>query len=411
MAKVKDAFLLGMKNLVRRKLRSYLTMIGIFIGIATVVSLISLGQGLKDAVTAQVASLGSDKIIIQARSAGFAPPGFLTSTKITKDDLRTVRSVSGVYRAAGRMLKPATVTFNAKKEIHFIASLPDDIEGRNLVLETLQLKAEMGRILKSGDTYKVLIGPNFAVRENPSFFNKAISVGDRITIDAVSFEVVGIFEKTGKPQIDSALIIPENALRDITHTPEEISVIVVQAGEGVSLTQLSDSLTKALRRHRNLDKGKEDFQVSTPQQLASSVNTIVTVVQSVLIGIAAISLLVGGIGIMNTMYTSVLERKREIGIMKAVGARNSDILQIFLYESGMMGLVGGLLGMLLGISFAKLVEVLAAHALGANLLQASFPLPLLIGSVLFSFLVGITSGVLPALQASKLPPVKALRRE
>ncbi len=141
-----------------------------------------------------------------------------------------------------------------------------------------------------------------------------------------------------------------------------------------------------------------------------SFQVILNIIQIFLIGIAAISLVVGGIGIMNTMYTSVLERTKEIGIMKSIGAKNSDILIIFLIESGILGLIGGLIGIILGMSFSKLIE-LGAKLAGYGMIQVSFPLLLILGTLLFSFLIGTISGVLPARQASKLKPVDALRYE
>ena len=134
-------------------------------------------------------------------------------------------------------------------------------------------------------------------------------------------------------------------------------------------------------------------------------------VQAVLVGIAGISLLVGGIGIMNTMYTSVLERTKEIGTMKAIGAKNSDILQIFLFESGLLGLVGGTIGVVLGIGLGKSVEYIATIALDTNLVQASITLPLVFGALGFSFFIGSISGIFPAFQAAKLKPADALRYE
>ncbi len=133
-------------------------------------------------------------------------------------------------------------------------------------------------------------------------------------------------------------------------------------------------------------------------------------VQVLLVGIAAISLLVGAIGILNTMYTAVLERRREIGIMKAIGARNSDVLYIFLVESGLLGLTGGIIGLLLGVGIAKLIQLIAYLALGESLIQATIPIWLIIGSLTFAFLIGALSGTLPARQASLLHPVDALRK-
>ena len=138
---------------------------------------------------------------------------------------------------------------------------------------------------------------------------------------------------------------------------------------------------------------------------------MLSIVQAVLVGIAAISLLVGGIGIMNTMYTSVLERTREIGIMKSIGATQKDILTLFLLESGMLGLVGGLIGVLIGVGIGEMVSYIARERLGSDLLQAQFGFWLVFGALLFSFLIGMISGFFPALAASKKQPVEALRYE
>ena len=143
----------------------------------------------------------------------------------------------------------------------------------------------------------------------------------------------------------------------------------------------------------------------------NSFNNIFAVVQGVLVGIAGISLLVGGVGIMNTMYTSVLERTKEIGTMKAIGAKNSHILFLFLVESGLLGLAGGLIGVIIGLGMAKGTEYAATAYIGSPLLQASMDPLIIFGALSFSFIVGTLSGVLPALQASKLKPVDALRYE
>ena len=156
--------------------------------------------------------------------------------------------------------------------------------------------------------------------------------------------------------------------------------------------------------------GEETFTVQTPLQALSSIQIILGIINLIVVGIAAISLLVGGIGIANTMYTSVLERTNEIGIMKAVGAQNRDILYIFLIESGLLGLVGGIVGALAGLGISLFISNIANQALGADLFRVAVSYPLLIGSVLFSFIVGIISGVFPARQASKLNVVEALRR-
>jgi putative ABC transport system permease protein len=153
----------------------------------------------------------------------------------------------------------------------------------------------------------------------------------------------------------------------------------------------------------------EDFSILTPDKLLASFGTILSIITVFLVGIAAISLVVGSIGIMNTMYTSVLERTKEIGTMKAIGAKNSDILLVFMIESGLLGLLGGIIGAFLGLGLAFLVANIASTALGENIITVSVNYTLLFGAIAFSFAVGLFSGLAPAWQASKLKPVDALR--
>ena len=149
--------------------------------------------------------------------------------------------------------------------------------------------------------------------------------------------------------------------------------------------------------------------MQTPLQLVSAFSAIFNIVQAVVIGIAAISLLVGAVGIANTMYTSVVERTKDIGVMKAVGATNEQITVLFLVESGMLGLTGGIVGIIVGIFIGKMIQYASSAALGVTLIRAEFPLSLIFGALVFAFVLGAISGMLPALAAAKLKPVDALR--
>ena len=173
---------------------------------------------------------------------------------------------------------------------------------------------------------------------------------------------------------------------------------------------MSERVSATLRKSHDVEEGKEDFGIQTPESILNTLNNILMVIQGVLVGIAAISLLVGGIGIMNTMYTSVHERTKEIGIMKALGAKNRNILLVFMIESGLLGLFGGIIGVSLGFGIAKLVEYVAFRYYESVLIQAQFSPMLLIGMLLFGFGVGAISGMFPARQAAKLKPVDALRK-
>ncbi|MBI4151073.1 ABC transporter permease [Candidatus Woesearchaeota archaeon] len=396
----------ALNTFARRRLRSWLTMLGIFIGIAAIVSLISLGQGLKTAIGTQFSALGTDRIIVQAKSLNFGPPGQGAVAQLTTNDQDAIERVSGVSQIAGRMLKSAKVEFNDRTQFSFVASMPDTPEGRHLIEDMFRLKTDQGRLIDAGDRKKVVVGSNVADKDQ---FGKPVEVGARLEINDETFEVIGVMTKLGQPQIDGSILMPDDAMRELYGLDKEVSAIVVQGQKGLDPIVLADRITKRLRSFRNVEEGREDFTVQTSGQLLDTLGTILNVVTAVLAGIAGISLLVGGIGIMNTMYTSVLERRKDIGLMKSVGAKTRDILMMFLMESGLLGLAGGAIGIALGVLMGLLVQVIASQALGPGLIQASFPWYLLVGALMFSFIVGSVAGTLPAIQASRLNPVDALR--
>ena len=365
---IKDYFKLAYKSARQRRMRSWLTMIGIFIGIAAVVALVSLSQGLQTAIGEQFVSLGSDKIIIQGISSGFGPPGTGVEVPLTTSDLEVIEKVKGIDNVVGRLVRSVKMEFNDEVKYAFGASLPEDNEDITLAVEANNYKIGQGRLLKKGDKFKVMIGYNFA----EDFFDDSLEIRDNILIEDVDFKVVGILKKSGNPQQDETVVIPESAMREILGIEEIYDIMPAKVNDGENLGLVTERAKKELRKHRNVEEGKEDFTIQTPESLLATLNTILLIVQGVLVGIAAISLLVGGIGIMNTMYTAVLERTKEIGVMKAIGARNWKIMSIFIIESGMLGLVGGLIGVSLGFGISKSVELIAFQIYGSFLIKADF---------------------------------------
>jgi putative ABC transport system permease protein len=265
-----------------------------------------------------------------------------------------------------------------------------------------------GRVLKEGDKYKAMVGYNFY--EGIGGLPK-VSVNDKIEIAGKDFRVVGTIEKMRSKFFDSAVYIPLDIMRKMYGMDDKVGIIYVKVKEGYDVDEMAEKIREKLRKYRKEKRGKETFEVTTARQLMQASSQILTIIQIVLVGIAAISLLVGGIGIMNTMYTSMLERTKEIGIMKAIGARKSDIMCIFLIESGLIGVIGGVIGVALGLVLAKLVEYGAYIYFGSSPIQASFNPLLIIGAIAFSFFIGLISGVLPAMNAANLDPVEALRYE
>ena len=404
---ISDYALLAYRSARNRKLRSWLTMIGIFVGIAAIVSLVSLSQGLQNAIAEQFVQLGSDKIIVQAAGSVFGPPGTAVSVPLTINDKELISKIKGIDLVVGRLIRIAKLEFEDEVRFSFIVSMPDENEEEiRLVIEANNYNVKQGRLLKKGDQNKVMVGSDLS----EDFFEEPIRLREKIKIQDKSFEVIGILKKSGNPQQDSTLVISENSLREILNIEDEYDIIPARIEIGQTIPTVSERVRAKLRKSRGVEEGKEDFTVQTPDDILGTLNTILLIVQGVLVGIAAISLFVGGIGIANTMYTSVTERTKEIGIMKAVGARNKQILFLFLIESGFLGFFGGLIGVSLGIGISKFIELIAFKIYGSLLIQADFNLLFIFIILLFSFLVGSFSGVFPAKQASKLKPIEALKK-
>jgi putative ABC transport system permease protein len=381
-------------------------MLGIFIGIAAVVSLITLGSGLQTAITGQFATLSVDTLTISNTGTGFGPPGSTAVEKLNENDMELVERVSGVEIVVPRLIRVVSVEFNGGRDFRYIGSVSQDKEKMDFIYTSLGIKTQKGRMLDVSDVGKIVVGSDF-LDENA--FGKSARVGSKLKIEGRDFEVIGIMEKGSTFQINSVVFMLESDMKNLLDIGDEIDMIVAQVTDYDEIGNVAEKIEKEFLKDRNLDVGEADFAVETPLEAVAGVNDVLNIINIIVAGIAGISLIVGGIGITNTMYTSVIERTREIGIMKAVGARNKDVLMIFLIESGLLGIVGGLVGIVLGLGLAFTVQGVAGSALGGIDLGVRVSYPLVISSLLFSFLLGVFSGVLPALQASKLNVVDALR--
>jgi len=401
----KDYFKIPWKEIRRRQLRSWLTLIGVFIGIAAIVSLITLGQGLENAITKQFDSLGKDKLFIFPKGGFY---GMGSSQLLNEGDLDLIKKNSGVKVATGLAQSYARFEFNDQINYGFISGISTDPEERALVWDAQTYGLKEGRLLREGDKFKVLLGNDYTLT---NLFEKRVELGDKIILQNKEFKVVGFLEKIGSPPDDQAAIIPLDAYTEVFASGDELNFIIAQSAIGEDPFDIAEDIEKELRQDHDVDEGKEDFEIQTPEQFAESFAVILDIVQIVLIGIAGISLLVGGIGIMNTMYTSVLQRTKEIGVMKALGARNNQILYLFIIESGFYGLGGGIIGAAIGIGLAKLTEFAFVQIVGPAFLLIDINWLFVAGVLFFSFVIGCLSGIAPARRASKLNPVDSLRYE
>ena len=391
-----DYFLFAVNSIAHRKLRSWLTVIGIIIGVAAIISLITVSRSLESTIEQQFEQFGANRIIISAK--GFQGPGTL-SQGLTKEDVETIKKISGFKYVVPGLFRSSEIKHNKETGFTLVGSLP--AENFEEFFEDAGINIGDGRNIKDNEKFVAIIG----IRAAREMFNKELRVGDKIEINKKEFKIVGILEEIGNAQDDNQINIPLESSREIFNEPNKVDTIIAQVKSSSDTSLLQERIEKELERKRD----DTNFQVLTASQILEQINQVLGVMQIVLVGIAAISLVVGAIGIMNSMYTSVLERTKDIGIMKAIGARNSDILEIFLIESGLIGLVGGIFGTILGSIMALIIGNISKNA-GFLLIVKLEPFVLLFG-LLFAFIIGMLSGILPAYQASKLKPVDALRYE
>ncbi|MFW5976971.1 MAG: ABC transporter permease, partial [Candidatus Nanoarchaeia archaeon] len=331
----------------------------------------------------------------------YGPPGTNAVGKLANHDVILLERINGVKQVIPRYLQGMIVEYRGETQLFYAASVP--FGGEDIIQEVFDIKLFQGRMIRGDD------GKNIVIGAGVEFDGEQIAVGQKVDIEQESFRVVGTIKKTGNPLIDNQILMAEEVLIQTLDLSNDYDLIAVQVEEGVEISQMREIIERTLRRDRNLDPGEEDFEVSIPQDTLNSLNSILMSVQILIIGIASISLLVGAIGIMNTMFTAVLERRREIGIMKSIGATKKDIQRLFLIESGLLGLSGGIIGVLLGIGIGKGVDYGAQIYFGTSIIQATFNPWFILGVLIFAFLIGTLSGTIPARKASQLKPVDALR--
>ncbi len=401
-----DYFRIALKNMKHRGIRSWLTLLGIFIGVMAVIALIGLGNGLKDAVGAQFGISTTEVITVQAGGLNaYGPPGSGAVTPLTMDDLRAIERVNNVKTVLRRNLPTGKLEYNDRVLFGITTNIPDG-DGRDFAYETLDIEAIVGRMLKDGDTNKVVLGYNFYV--DKVGLEKPITVGKDILLQDEKFEVVGIMDKKGSFIFDNIVLVNEKPLEDLMGYGDEVDIIVVRVQNPNLIDNTKEDIEKVLRRERDVKEGEENFEVSTPEATLETVNSILGGIQAFIVIIALISVIVGAIGIVNTMTTAVMERKKEIGIMKAVGATNEQVFWQFFTEAGLLGLMGGIAGATFGTIISVAGAIGIANFLGSDpIWEINY---ILITVVLIgSFIIGGISGIAPALNAAKQNPVEALR--
>jgi putative ABC transport system permease protein len=396
--------------LVHSKLRSWLTIIGIVIGVGSVIGIISLGDSMQANVQSKLAEMDLTKISItpgysKASSNMPGPPGMggssSTDATLTDKDMRALQGLDSIQYKEGEISGSEKVKYLGQTATLSITGADPQVWKYMTTLKTTS-----GRLLEPADKSVAVIGSKVA----NEIFDHNIGINQVITINNKSVRVVGILKEEGMGGDDSKIYMPiDGAVDLITDAKKDVyDSITVKAKSEDQVDGLLEDIKKRLMISRHINQEKDrDFTLSASKSMASSVTSMTSTMTLFLGAIAAVSLLVGAVGIANTMFTSVLEKTKEIGTMKAIGAKNRDILMIFLFNSGMVGLVGGILGVMLGaIVSAGLQSMMGSMTAGGGLSIA-----LMVEGLLLAVSIGVISGVVPAYRASKLKPVDALRYE
>ena len=389
--------------------RSFLTALGIIIGVASVIAVVSIVQGLSYTVNAQFQGLGSNSITIRS----FTPfeqqmQGRLA--KLTEDDLRAIRHrVDGISHVTPLLFNPTAPSMNvgyrAKSTFTRVFGVGSSY------MDVNQIFPQEGRFFTRSDNERrrlvCLAGED--VIENLEI--EGDPIGEFIRIGDEWCKLVGIMEARGELlgfSQDDYVLLPFDTMQRLLGTSQEFDIqIQLLVDDLERMEEITARIRRVLRQQHDLRPGQaDDFRVQTAEQLTSSFNAILNTITAVAGGIVGISLLVGGIGIMNIMLVSVTERTREIGILKALGARRVDILLQFLIEAVVLCLLGGVIGIALGYGVGALVAMMLPGFPAAHV-----PLWAILLSVGFSAGVGILFGILPAAKASQLDPIEALRYE
>jgi putative ABC transport system permease protein len=412
---------LALNILLHSKLRSWLTIIGIVIGVAAIVGIVSIGEGASASVQQRLSGLGQDIFTV---SPGFNRAGFggfggregggsaINPKNLTEKDITTIKNTAGVEYVNGMVSGRVKINYLSESTSASVQGV--DPSSWKYIVTT---KIDTGRYLDSGDTNVVVIGNHLAT----GTFKQPVAINRPITIGGKPFKVVGILAQTsggfGGGGGDNTIYMPIVMARDVIPSTgkTEFDSIQVKVDNADFVDQIANETAQRLLLERHLTSRTQDFSITSARDIQQTIASVTQTFTLFLGAIAAVSLLVGAVGIANTMFTSVLEKTKEIGIMKAVGARNRDVLIIFILNSALVGFAGGLLGVLFGTGISYLLPQLLGGigigGLGRGGIVTVVPISLLVEALSLSVAIGVISGIVPAYRASRLRPVDALRYE
>ncbi len=395
-----DLVRLAFNGVTARKIRSGLTMLGIIIGAAAFVALVTLGSTVEGIIEAELEALDTDQVRI-VPGITEPIPGDPNAIPPQDDDLRftaqqeqAVRGTVGVVAVHAQIDGRAAVTFRGET----VRLGLHGVDPANWVRVQDPDIAE-GRVLQENEGRSVVIG-----KDVTQLFDFPIGLNQQIDINGQRYRVVGILDSSS----EQLYVTRDQAWELLGESGEPRSQMVVLRSTSIDDEVLREALTQSLLRARGLNPEDQDFTIITPEDVQESLASVTGTIQAFLGSIAAISLLVGGIGIANTMFMTVMERAKQIGILKAVGMTRREVVELFLLESALLGFLGGLIGSLLGSLGALFLSPPAGPAAGERVIAEPDPF-IIAGMTLLSVLIGSLAGVLPAIRAASVPAMESLQ--
>lgn len=390
------------RSMRHRPVRSWLTIIGIVIGIMLVVIILALGNGIQSVIRSSLQMYGSDLVIVYPGKESNPLVGLVTGQKFKEQDLVDLEKIPGIKFVLPVDQGIQTVEFRGEKQ----QTLLHVQNWRHYVefLESSQgIKLEKGRWPLNDDVKEVVLGQ----KAMKTLFRNPMYIGDSIIIKGRQYTVVGSTSSIGESSHDSAVYMSMVQYQSLTGSRGAFSA-VAKILPDANIQRIAQEIRFKLSDQEVV----RDYSVITPDKANRVIGDVLSIVELVLMIIALVSLIVGGVGIMNTMYTSVLERTKQIGVMKAIGATNEAILTLFLIESGFIGFIGGFLGITLGLVSAYMIGIITDQLGVKGMFSfASVDYMGLLALLIFTFIVGVLAGVFPARTAAKLEPAEALRYE
>lgn len=399
----KNLLIITLKGVQHRPLRSWLTIIGIVIGTMLVVAIMSMSSGIQNIIMSKLQMMGSQMIIVFPGDESNPLASMMAMAKFREKDINDLETIAGVQAAVSWDMGSMIVEFKGEK--HTISA-----GGTNWKRMQYLFQATRGFELRTGewpvseDANEVVLGDTVARK----MFDRQVYAGDEIIIESKRMRVAGILNYTGNSDDDQRVYLSWMMFHLLSGVKPGAMTAMVVVKQGYDMNLVAQQIKFQLSKQDVVDK----YVVMTPDTIKKLAGDILSIVELALIMIALVSLIVGAVGIMNTMYTSVLERTKQIGIMKAIGASSESILGLFLIESGVIGMIGGLLGIAGGIGLAILAGV-GANAAGISGLFSFASLDYLgfLVVLVVTLMTGIIAGILPARQAAHMEPAEALRYE